>query len=132
MPSRTTPPKRPRVLIVDDDPCLARSLGRGLRRVADVTIELDPPAALERVKRGERFDLVICDVVMPAMSGPDLFEHVVASAPELAAAFVFASGGMPAEVQGRLRATGRPCLEKPVSLATFLELLAASVPSVKS
>jgi CheY-like chemotaxis protein len=119
------------VLIVDDDPCLARSLARGLRQVADVAIELDPSVALERVKGGEKFDLVICDVMMPGMSGPVLFERVVACAPELAAAFVFASGGMPAEVQERLRATGRPCLEKPVSIAAFLELLVPSVPRVE-
>lgn len=131
MASKTAPPKRPRVLIVDDDPGVARGFARGLRQVAEVAIELDPAAALERVGRGERFDLVLCDVMMPGMSGPELFERVVACAPELAAAFVFASGGMPAEVQERLRATGRPCLEKPVSIAAFLELLVPSVPSVK-
>jgi CheY-like chemotaxis protein len=119
------------VLIVDDDPGVARSLARGLRRLADVAIELDPTAALERVKRGEMFDLVLCDVMMPGMSGPELFERVVACASVLGAAFVFASGGMPTEVQERLRATGRPCLEKPVSLGAFLELLVPSVPSVE-
>ena len=131
MASTTTPPKRPRVLIVDDDPGVARSLARGLRRVADVAMELDPAAALERVSRGERFDLVLCDVMMPGMSGPELFERVVACAPELGAAFVFASGGMPAQVQERLRATGRPCLGKPIAIAALLELLVPSVPSVK-
>jgi CheY-like chemotaxis protein len=99
--------------------------------IADVATELDPAAALERVGRGERFDLVLCDVMMPGMSGPELFERVVACIPELGAAFVFASGGMPAEVQERLRATGRPCLEKPISTAALLELLVPSVPSVE-
>jgi len=131
MASKTAPPKRPRVLIVDDDPGVARGLARGLRRVADVVMELEPAAALERVKCGERFDLVLCDVMMPGMSGPELFERVVACAPELAAAFVFASGGMPAQVQERLRATGRPCLEKPISIAALLELLVPSVPTVE-
>jgi CheY-like chemotaxis protein len=119
------------VLVVDDDPGVVRGLARGLRRVADVVIELDPAAAFERVSRGERFDLVLCDVMMPCMSGPELFERVVACAPELAVAFVFASGGMPAEVQERLRATGRPCLEKPISIAALLELLVPSVPTVE-
>ena len=117
------PSTRPRVLVVDDDAGVARGLRRLLHSVADVTVEQVPAAALRRLQRGERFDVVLCDVMMPDMSGPELFEHVMASVPELGPAFVFLTGGVREDVEGPLRATGRPCLEKPVAFGAVLEVL---------
>ena len=117
------PSTRPRVLVVDDDAGVARGLRRLLHSVADVTVEQAPAAALRRLQRGETFDVVLCDVMMPDMSGPELFERVMASVPELGPAFVFLTGGVREDVEGPLRATGRPCLEKPVSFGAVLEVL---------
>ena len=117
------PSPLPRVLIVDDEPTVGRALSKALRSVAHVTIEDQPEAALDRVRRGERFDLVLCDVMMPRMTGPELFEHVMACAPEMRAGFVFVSGGMEGRVKRQFDATGRPCLEKPTTTAVLRELL---------
>jgi CheY-like chemotaxis protein len=58
----------PRILIIDDDALLARSVGRMLA-MFDVAIETDPRSAVRRIEAGERFDIVICDLNMPALSG---------------------------------------------------------------
>lgn len=116
-------PVRARVLVVDDDPAIARAVTRILRGAASVTAESDPSAALDRVRRGERFALVICDVMMPGVTGPHFFERVIACAPEMRAAFVFASGGMTDSLRQQLAATGRPLLEKPLTAAALLGFL---------
>ena len=124
MSTKSSPPRRPRVLVIDDDASLGRGISRLLRRVAEVTVEVDPRAALRRLLRGEVFDLVLCDVMMPILDGAEVVEHVVASAPHLASRFVFMSGGMPDQVGERIVASGRTCLEKPLSTEVLMKLMA--------
>jgi CheY-like chemotaxis protein len=109
--------------VVDDQPHLGRAIARALADRAYVCVEVKSPDALARVERGERFDLVLCDVVMPELAGPDLFERVVACAPEMREAFVFVTGGMDAALARRVTATGRPCLGKPLGSEDLRGLL---------
>jgi signal transduction histidine kinase/CheY-like chemotaxis protein len=120
-----SPPDRPhrlRLLLVDDEPTLARLLPRTLRDHA-VVVRRDPLAALEQLQRDQDFDAVLCDVAMPGMSGPELHERVGEFAPVLATRFVFLTGGAttPA-LAARLAAAGAPQLLKPFARE---ELLAA-------
>src|SRR5262245_57561093 len=62
---------QPRVLVVDDDDVVANAVRAALSGY-DVTAVASPLEALERVHGGERFDLVVCDVYMPDLNGPDL------------------------------------------------------------
>ncbi|MGH7294777.1 MAG: response regulator [Polyangiaceae bacterium] len=112
------------MLVVDDDASLGRGIARVLRRVAEVTVEVNSHAALQRLLRCEPFDLVLCDVMMPIMNGAEVLERLVASAPEVASKFVFMSGGMPDEIRARVVASGRACLEKPLSTEPLMELMA--------
>jgi CheY-like chemotaxis protein len=122
------PPGLPRVLVVDDQPDIGRAVARALRSSAHVTIEDQPEVALKRLQRGERFDIILCDVMMPMMTGPEFFDEVMACAPEMRAGFVFISGGMEGPVKRRLDATGQPCLEKPITTAALCELLERLAP----
>jgi two-component system NtrC family sensor kinase len=128
MTALAVPPGLPRVLVVDDQPDIGRAVARALRSLAHVTSEDRPEAALERVQRGERFDLILCDVMMPKMTGPEFFDEVMACAPEMRAGFVFISGGMEGPVKRRLDATGQPCLEKPITTAALREVLQQLAP----
>ena len=128
MPPLAVRPGLPRVLVVDDQPDIGRAVARALRSSAHLTVENQPVVALERVRRGERFGLVLCDVMMPRMTGPEFFDEVMACAPEMRAGFVFISGGMEESVKRRLDATGQPCLEKPITTATLCELLQRLAP----
>jgi CheY-like chemotaxis protein len=115
--------RRPRVLIVDDDPAVGRSLARVLATEASVDIAASSADALDKIQRGESFDLIVCDVMMPGMSGPQLFERVRALDPRMAAAFVFVTGGASREEESRMHATGARWLAKPLAMATVRQLL---------
>ena len=71
---------RPRVLCVDDEPSVLRSLNWLLRSRFDVTSATDASEGLELVRNGE-FDVVISDQRMPGMTGTEFLERVKATSP---------------------------------------------------
>jgi signal transduction histidine kinase/ActR/RegA family two-component response regulator len=82
-----------RLLLVDDDILVARSIVRLLDE-HDVEVVTSGKAALRRLlEHGTAFDLVFCDLMMPDMTGMDLFEEIERARPLLAERFVFISGG---------------------------------------
>ncbi|HSY20532.1 MAG TPA: response regulator [Polyangiaceae bacterium] len=112
----------PRVLIVDDQPEIARALSRVFAADAKVTIAQSGKDALAQIETTS-FDLVICDVMMPGMTGPELFERVKAIDAKTASAFVFTTGGVDAHHEKELRATGARWLTKPVEIRDLRKLL---------
>jgi CheY-like chemotaxis protein/two-component sensor histidine kinase len=108
------PPARRRVLLVDDDPLVARSVVRSLGTAHDVVATSSGAEALARLDAGERFDAVLCDVMMPEMTGAQLYARVEALDPQLARRFVFLTGGAFTEEDMEfLRRVSGPCLDKP-------------------
>jgi CheY-like chemotaxis protein len=73
-----------------------------------------PVHALERLSAGERFDVVICDVRMPALSGIEFFKRACIAWPEIEKRILFLSGGMPEDDAQFLYARGLPFLPKPL------------------
>lgn len=73
-----------RVLVVDDDPIVAESLGEYLRAEGfDAAVALDAAEALDVLRSGEAggggrrpYDVVLSDVNMPRMSGMDLLDAI--------------------------------------------------------
>ncbi len=82
-----------RVLVVDDEPLIISSVVNALSQTAKVTGETSSRRALERLLSGDEFDAIVCDVMMPGITGTELHERVAREKPELAARFVFMSGG---------------------------------------
>src|SRR6202030_4020466 len=82
-----------RVMVVDDEPALGRALQRMLSKEFSVVVEQKGQRALARLVDGERFDVVLCDLMMPEMTGMDLFEATRQRAPSHAKRFVFMTGG---------------------------------------
>jgi CheY-like chemotaxis protein len=116
----------PRVLIIDDQPVMARSMARVFDGEAEVTMAGSGDDALALIECGERFDLVLCDVMMPNMTGLELFDRVRETHPDVAAAFVFATGGIPPEHRAKLDSTGVRCLFKPCPAHELRGLLRSS------
>ncbi len=101
----TLPPAAPRssvgqpasrrgcVLVVDDEPMIAAAVRRTLSLDHDVTAATSAKEALSRLISGERFDVILCDLMMPQMTGMDLHAELVRTAPEQAARVIFVTGG---------------------------------------
>nr|QDA77063.1 two-component hybrid sensor and regulator [Jahnella sp. MSr9139] len=116
---------RVRLLIVDDEAALARALADQLGRVHEVTVAPSADAALELLREGQRFEVVLCDLRMPGMSGDALYTAVAEIDPALARGFIFMTGvSFGADVERFLAESGRPLLEKPFSTEDALEAIA--------
>ncbi len=115
-----------RILVVDDEPSLRRTLERALRSLAyDVVAVGDPHLAYQLLDAGE-YDLVLLDIHMGQMSGDTFFLAMVSRWPWLAERVVFMTGD-PWAVKGDWPAElrRRPVLSKPFTL----EVLATAVGS---
>jgi CheY-like chemotaxis protein len=95
-----TPSLRPRraaeasaaVLVVDDEPAVGSVLRRVLRE-HQVTVVTQAKQALELLSLGEKFDVILSDLMMPEMSGMEFYDEVLQRFPALAPRMVFVSGG---------------------------------------
>jgi PAS domain S-box-containing protein len=113
-----------RVLVVDDDPLVLRSLTRVLARDFEVASARNGREALDLVRAGGTFDAMLCDLMMPELSGIELHELLVQDDPELAKRTVFLTGGaFSGRAQSFLDAVGQPHVEKPVDFKIVRELL---------
>jgi len=91
-PGITPPVRRGRILVIDDEPKVCSTIQRILGE-HEVHTTCDARDGLSRLQAGERFDLILCDVMMPEMSGPDFDLAVRALDPALFARTYFISGG---------------------------------------
>ena len=113
-----------RVLVVDDEPLVANAVVRALGRGYAVTTAATARDALGRIEAGERFDAVLCDLMMPQMSGMELHARVTALAPALAERFVFVTGGAFTDAAADfLRTTTNGWIEKPFDPRALRELV---------
>jgi PAS domain S-box-containing protein len=92
-PAHVVPGRRPRVLLVDDEAHLGITLALGLRDQADVVAVRSGREAVHTLMADDGFDLVLCDLMMPDLTGMDVFEQVGAERPALRSRFVFMTGG---------------------------------------
>ncbi|HYO72997.1 MAG TPA: ATP-binding protein, partial [Archangium sp.] len=105
---------RCRLMIIDVEPLLLASLSRTLAPEHEVEVFSGARAALERLRAGECYSLILCDVMMPEMTGVELYETLVREAPGQVERLVFLTGGAFSEAaRTHLESTRRPCLDKP-------------------
>ncbi len=81
-----------RVLVVDDEPLVAKRVARALAR-HDVTVVHGARDALALLAAGRAFDVIVCDLVMPEITGMDLYAIIAETSPSQAAKMIFVSGG---------------------------------------
>ena len=91
-PATPTGP-RGRILVIDDEPLIGRAVRRILGVEHEVVVVPGAAAALERLGVEPTFDLLLCDVMMPEMSGMELWAALEAVAPWARARTVFMTGG---------------------------------------
>jgi CheY-like chemotaxis protein len=115
---------RPRkILIIDDQPTLAKAIRRMLVD-HDVTTVTSAREALDRIEAGERYDVLLCDVMMPELSGMDLHAALGKLAPDQVAKMVFMTGGAFTKQAAQFfERVGNPTIEKPFDRAALFAVI---------
>jgi PAS domain S-box-containing protein len=102
-----------RVLIVEDDEAVRAALGRmlGSHEVVSVASGEDGQSLL---REDQAFDVIICDMMMPRMSGVDLHEWLAGQNPALAERVIFITGGaFTPRARAYLNRVENPTIKKP-------------------
>jgi signal transduction histidine kinase len=106
--------RRPSVLVIDDEPMMCEMLLATLADEHDVVTSCDARDALNRLGAGETYDVILCDLMMPEVSGMDVHAELSRSRPDQAGRMVFMTGGtFTARARGFLDALTVGHLEKP-------------------
>jgi CheY-like chemotaxis protein len=122
------PGRRGRVAVVDDEPGVCRAIERLLGGEQDVETFENARELAERIAEGARFDTILCDLMMPDMTGMELHGVLQRAAPALADGMIFMTGGtFTPEAQAFLGAVPNPRLEKPFETAALRALVRARV-----
>jgi signal transduction histidine kinase len=120
------PVRRCRVLVVEDEPAVGIAVRRLLLGSHDVEVVAGGRVALQRVRDGEKFDVILSDLLMPEMSGMELHEELERTHPALAARMIFVSGGaFTPRARRFLERYADRRLDKPFDLPKLLAMITA-------
>jgi PAS domain S-box-containing protein len=116
------PPSRPsRVLVIDDDKVLGNAFRMTLAREFDVRVVASGSEALSVLADDGTFDFIFCDLMMPEMSGMDVFAELLRRQPEVAEKVLFMTGGVYSpEVRAFIARVPNRCLQKPFDPALVI------------
>lgn len=115
---------RARILIIDDEPLLGQTLRFAFQDKHDVDVASSGRDALARLAADSDYDLVLCDLMMPDVSGEHVYRSVVEHIPRLLPRFVFMTGGAFTEgARDFLTEFAGKQLEKPFNLHEIETLL---------
>jgi PAS domain S-box-containing protein len=118
-------PRRTRLLVVDDEPLIGKTVARALAE-HEVEYVGDAREALDRILGGANYDAVICDLMMPEMTGMDLAQRLLDAEHELADRMVFLTGGAFSDrARAFIELTHAPVVQKPFERKTLKDGVAA-------
>ena len=115
-----------RILIVDDEPSLRRTLERALTSFAYQVVSVADPHSAYLMLDESRFDLVLLDLRLPQMAGDTFFLAIVRRWPRLLGRVILMSGDPPSQPPDwPAELAGCPILSKPFTLDTLAKLVGA-------
>ncbi len=116
--------RRGQVLVVDDELAVANMLSRLLSDEHDVEVRTTGQEALELLLGDREFHVVMCDLLMPGMSGMALYEQLAAARPGLERRLVFMTGGAFTHRAAEfLNTVDNPRVEKPFDVRKVRRLV---------
>ncbi|MBA3460337.1 MAG: PAS domain S-box protein [Deltaproteobacteria bacterium] len=114
----------PRVLVIDDEAAIGRVVTRQFGGRAEVISLMSAREGLTRLSSDEHFDLVLCDLMMPEMTGIELYEELRQVNPGVLGRMFFMTGGaFTANAQTFLDTIATGCLNKPLAREELFALL---------
>lgn len=115
---------RARILLVDDDPGVGSALRVLLEAEHDVRCFEEPTEALKALLGDSGYDLILCDLMMPKLSGMDLYQVLSFNRPGYESRIVFMTGGAFAKSMTRfLEQVPNDRIEKPFNLKVLQRLV---------
>lgn len=116
------------VLVVDDEEIVGNAIRRALSREHDVSLTTSGRQALELLESGAHFDVILCDLMMPHMTGMDFHAELQRRFPAMAPRVVFLTGGaFTVEAHDFLRRTDNRWLVKPFDVVALRAIVKASI-----
>ena len=124
------------ILVVDDEPLMARPLGDTLAAEGyETDVAVNGRCTLEKIKH-QTYDLILSDLRMPELDGVGLYQELERRQPDLLRRMIFITGAIEhPDYQSFLAQTQVPVLAKPFSLSALhaltRQVLSASRPDVE-
>ena len=113
-----------RILVIDDEEPILASLRLALRRYQVIALN-QPREALDRLENGEKFDLILCDLIMPDVTGIEIYRWLQRNRKDLLPQIMFMTGGaFTPELRTFLSGVNNPVLHKPFDTKTLRWMVA--------
>ena len=114
VPVPTTPQRRAKILVIDDEVSIGTAIRRLLSNEHEVSYLSSGREALAKALDGERFEVILCDLMMAEMNGVEYFTELQRLLPAQADRVIFMTGGaFTPQTRSFLAKLGNPHLEKP-------------------
>ncbi len=129
---RPSPTETARILLIDDESGTVEVLARILRGQGyQADAVTDGKTALLRLAE-TRYDLVLCDIRMPGLSGPEIYRQLETCDPEMTRRIIFITGDIMSSGTRRfLKESGTSYLSKPLDLDEFIAKVRAALKDQK-
>lgn len=117
------------ILVLDDEAMLLELLPAMLEPHSTVCCSSLVEACAEVDRHSTKFDLLLCDLMMPKGGGLDLHKWLLEHHPTLSEKVIFVTGGVGQDLEEKVLATNQPVLHKPFSIAKLHAMLEEVVSS---
>ena len=114
-----------KILIVDDEINILNSLKRSLETTYHVDTALGAQEAVTTLSKNDnKYDVILCDFMMPGMNGAEFYDYVSLTYPGLEKRIAFMTGGTyAADIKTFFDKHTNPCLPKPFPHEDLLALI---------
>jgi CheY-like chemotaxis protein len=116
-----------RVLLVDYDVLNGRMLEQRLATIYDVTRVTEASYALERLAKGEHYDVILCEIALPHLNGAEFYRRAKHVSRAAARRIVFMGRQVPPRFEKFLRCGSKRWVSKPIDDVRGIETLARLV-----
>lgn len=121
--------ERFRIAVIDDEPIVVREIKRNLsKRHYEVETFLDGESALRRFEQSD-FDLVLCDLRLPGLSGLDVLKSIRKRRPQSEVILITAYGSVDSAIEA-IRAGAFHYVTKPIKMAELKLLVSRALDKV--